>query len=70
MGAGQVVIRIVPKFMSKNATPNAIPKPLQFPGGAHFFPWEPKRALCPVHALAIFINRTKQLVPQDSSQSS
>ena len=37
-GARQVAICMVPRFMPTNATPNVIPKPLQFPGIVHLSP--------------------------------
>ena len=63
-GARHVSIKMVPKFMPKNALPNTIPEPIKFPGIAHLFPKEPERLLCPVRVLGLYVNRTQQLADQ------
>ena len=66
-GARHVSIKMVPKFMPKNARLNTIPNPISFPGIAHLFPRKPEQLLCPVRVLGLYINRTQTLADQAGS---
>ena len=66
-GAKHVSIRMVPKFIPKNARPDIIPKPLEFPGIAHLFGREPECLLCPVRIffLGLYLIRSAELAEKD-----
>ena len=66
-GARHVSIKMIPKFMPKNALLNTIPDPTSFQGIAHIFPRKPERLLCPVRVLGQYINRTQMLADQAGS---
>ena len=67
-GALHVSIKMVPKFMPKNALLNTIPNLVSFLGIAHLFPRKPElRVLCPVRVLGQYINRTQTLADQAGS---
>ena len=68
-GARHVSIKMVPKFMPKNARLNTIPNPISFPGIAHLFPRKPERLLCLVRVLGLYNNRTQTLADQDGSDN-
>ena len=67
LGALHVSIKMVPKFMPKNARLNTIPNPISFPGIAHLFPRKPEWLLCPVRVLGLYTNRTQTLADQAGS---
>ena len=52
-GARHVSIRLVPKYIPKNARLDTIPKPLEYPGISHLFSRDPERLLCPVRTLGL-----------------
>ena len=61
-------IRMVPKFIPKNARPDTIPKPLEFLGIAHLFGREPERLLCPVQTLDLYLIKSAELPKKDPQQ--
>ena len=67
-GAKHVSIRLVPKFVPKNARPDTITKPLEFPGIAHLFSIDPERLLCPIRILGLYIVRSQELADEDPQQ--
>ena len=67
-GAKHVFIRMVPKFLPKNACPDIIPKPLEVPGIAHLFGREPECLLCPVRILGLYLIRSAELAKKDPQQ--
>ena len=54
-GAKHVSVRMAPKVIPKNACPDTIPKPLEFPSIAHLFGREPECLLCPVWTLGLYL---------------
>ena len=67
-GAKHVSVRMVSKWIPKNARPDTIPKPLAFPGIAHMFSTEPERLLCPVRTLGLYNTRSAELAENDTQQ--
>ena len=63
-GTKHFSIQLVPKFIPKNARPDTIPKPLDFPGIAHLFSRDPERLLCPVRTLGLYIVCSKELADE------
>ena len=53
--ARHVSIKMVPKFMPKNARLNTIPNSVSFMGISHLFSSKPERLLCPVRVLGLYI---------------
>ena len=64
-GAKHVSIRMVPKFIPKNAWRDTIPKPLELPGIAHLFGRETERLLCPVWTLGLYLKKSAELAKKD-----
>ena len=67
-GAKHVSIRLVPKFIRKNARPDTIPKPLEFPDIARLFSKDPERLLCPVRTMGLYIVRSQVRADEDPQQ--
>ena len=67
-GAKHVSIRLVPKFIPKNARLDTITKPLEFPGIAHLFSIDPERLLCPIRTLGLYIVRSQELADEEPQQ--
>ena len=67
-GAQQASIRMVPKFIPKNQRPELIPKPLVFPGIAHFFPKDLEWLLCPVRVLGLYVIISADRAKEDPHQ--
>ena len=65
-GAKHVSVRMLLKFIPKNARPDVIPKLLEFPGIAHLFSSEPERLLCPVQMSGYILLDLDDLANEDS----
>ena len=68
LGAKHVSIRMVPKFIPKNARADTIPKPLEFLEIVHLFGREPECLLCPVWTLGLYLIKSAGLVRKDPQQ--
>ena len=67
-GARHVSIRLVPKYIPKNARLDTIPKPLEYPGISHLFSRDPEKLLCPVWTLGLYIVHSQELADEDPQQ--
>ena len=67
-GARHVSIRLVPKYIPKNARLDTIPKPLEYPGITHLFSRDPERLLCPIRTLGLYIVHSQELADEDPQQ--
>ena len=67
-GARHISIRLVPKYIPKNARLDTIPKPLEYPGITHLFSRDPEKLLCPLRTLGLYIVRSQELADEDPQQ--
>ena len=62
-----VSVKMVPKFLHRNVTPEVFLKPIKIPGIAHLFPGESNRLPCPVRALSLYKTKTQHLADRKNS---
>ena len=67
-GARHVSVRLVPKYIPKDARLDTIPKPLEYPGITHLFSRDPEKLLCPVRSLGLYIVCSQELADEDPQQ--